>query len=47
MIINRDKKSFGSRIAEKIPEISDTTGCVDVQESRDNFAEGFRISKSS
>ena len=47
MITNRDKKSFGLHIAEKIPEIADTIGTVDVQEFWDHFEESFRMSKSS
>jgi hypothetical protein len=35
MVINRDRKSFGSRIAEKISNLVQTTGTVDVQAFRD------------
>ena len=30
MVTNRDRKSFGSHIAKKIPEVAETTGTVDV-----------------
>ena len=30
MVTNRGRKSFGSRIAEKIPKAAHTTGTVDV-----------------
>ena len=35
MVTNRDKKSFGSRRAKKIPKVAQTTGTVDVQAFRD------------
>jgi hypothetical protein len=44
MVTNCDKKSFGSRIAEKIIKVAETTGTVDV---RYNFVESFHTSKSS
>ena len=34
MVTNRDRKSFGSRIAEKIPKVAQTTGSVGVQAFR-------------
>ena len=35
MVTSRDRKSFGSRIAEKIPKVPQTTGTVDIQVFRD------------
>ena len=38
MITNRDRKSFGSRIAENIPEVAQTTGTVDVFHPRSDIS---------
>ena len=35
MVTNRGRKSFGLRIAEKIPKVVQTTGTVDIQAFRD------------
>ena len=35
MVNNRDMKSFGTRIAEKIPKVADTTDTIDIQAFRD------------
>ena len=37
MITNHDRKSFGSCWAEKIPEVAQTTGTVDVQAFQDSL----------
>ena len=47
MVTNRDRKSFGWRIAEKIPEVAQPTGTIDIQAFWTHFAESFCVSKSS
>ena len=38
MVTDRDSKSFGSRIAEKIPKVAQTTGTVDVFHPRSGIS---------
>ncbi len=52
MVTNRDRKSFGSCIADKTPKVAQTIGTVYVFLSAfsyfgNHFAESFRMSKSS